>query len=155
MAKQYWLAKSEPEVYSLDDLERDGSTHWDGVRNYQARNNLRAMKVGDEVLFYHSNARPPGVVGIARVCREAYPDPSQFDRKGEYFDASSDPADPRWSLVDLEFVARLPRTVTLDDIRAERSLAKMELLRLGRLSVQSVTRAQFEKVMGMGGLGGR
>lgn len=155
MAKRFWLAKSEPDVYSLDDLERDGSTHWDGVRNYQARNNLRAMKVGDEVLFYHSNARPPGVVGVVRVCREAYPDPSQFERKSDYFDPGSDPADPRWSLVDVAFVARFPRMVTLDDVKAEKSLEEMELLRFGRLSVQSVTKAQFEKVKRMGGLGGR
>lgn len=136
MAKRYWLVKSEPDVYSLVDLERDGSTAWDGVRNYQARNNLRAMKKGDEVLFYHSNAKPPGVVGTARVCREAYPDPD----------------DSRWSLVDLAFAARLPEMVSLDDIKAQRSLAGMELLRYGRLSVQAVTKAEFERVKKMGGL---
>ncbi len=152
MAKRYWLVKSEPDVYSLDDLERDGSTSWDGVRNYQARNNLRAMKVGDEVLFYHSNARPPGVVGIARVSREAYADPSQFDPKSGYFDAKSDPADPRWSLVDVAFVTRFPRMVSLDDIKAQRSLAGMELVRYGRLSVQAVTRPEFVRVKKMGGL---
>ena len=152
MPKQCWLVKSEPDVYSLDALERDGSTHWDGVRNYKARNNLRAMRIGDEVLFYHSNAKPPGVVGIAKVCREAYPDPSQFDRKSKYFDAESDPAAPRWSLVDVAFVARLPRMVSLDDIRADAALADMELLRHGRLSVQSVTRPQYERVKKLGGL---
>ena len=155
MAKRYWLAKSEPDVYSLDDLERDGSTHWEGVRNYQARNNLRAMKVGDEVLFYHSNAKPPGVVGIVRVCREAYPDLSQFDGKSDYFDPKSDPEDPRWSLVDVEFVARFPKMVTLDDVKAEKSLAGMELLRFGRLSVQSVTKGQFDKIRKLGGFGSR
>jgi predicted RNA-binding protein with PUA-like domain len=152
MAKRWWLVKSEPDVYSLDDLERDGSTSWDGVRNYQARNNLRAMNAGDEVLFYHSNAGPPGVVGIARVSREAYADPSQFDRKSDYHDAKSDPADPRWSLVDLAFVARLPKMVPLDDIKAHRALAGMELVRYGRLSVQAVTRPEFERVKKMGGL---
>lgn len=136
MAKQHWLVKSEPDVYSLDDLERDGSTRWDGVRNYKARNNLRAMQVGDAVLFYHSNANPPGVVGIARVCREAYPDPS----------------DPRWSLVEVAFVARFPRMVSLDDVKADRALAEMELVRYGRLSVQSVTKAEFDRVQKMGGL---
>jgi predicted RNA-binding protein with PUA-like domain len=153
MPKQYWLLKSEPDVYSIEDLARDGSTYWDGVRNYKARNNMRAMHVGDEVLFYHSNARPPGVVGLARVCREAYPDPTQFDAGSRYFDEKSDPDDPRWSLVDVEFVARFPEMVTLDDVKAEAKLADMELIRYGRLSVQSVTRAQFELVRRMGGLG--
>lgn len=153
MAKQYWLMKSEPETYSIDDLERDGRTHWDGVRNFKARNYMRAMKVGDEVLFYHSSANPPGVVGIARVCREAYPDPAQFDRKSKYYDAKSSPDDPRWSMVDVEFVARAPETVGLPDIKAEKALADMELVRQGRLSVQSVTKAQFERVKKMAGLG--
>ena len=152
MAKQYWLMKSEPDVYSLDDLERDGSTHWDGVRNYKARNNMRAMKVGDEVLYYHSNAAPPGVVGVARVCREAYPDPSQFDKKSDYHDPKSTREDPRWSLVDVEFVARFRHMVSLDDVKQEAALADMELLRYGRLSVQSVTKAQFERVKKMGGM---
>ena len=152
MAKRYWLMKSEPDVYSIDDLARDGSTFWDGVRNYKARNNMRAMKVGDEVLYYHSNAKPPGVVGIARVCREAYPDPSQFDRKSHYYDEKSKQDDPRWSLVDVEFVSRLPHQVSLDDVKSEKALADMELIRYGRLSVQSVTKAQFDRVKKMGGM---
>lgn len=152
MAKHYWLMKSEPDVYSIDDLQRDGSTHWDGVRNYKARNNMRAMKVGDEVLYYHSNAKPPGVVGIARVCREAYPDPSQFDKKSHYYDEKSKKDDPRWSLVDVEFVAKLPEEVSLDDVKSEKALADMELIRYGRLSVQSVTEAQFDRVKKMGGM---
>ncbi|GMV06180.1 MAG: hypothetical protein AMXMBFR53_24560 [Gemmatimonadota bacterium] len=152
MAKQYWLMKSEPDVYSIDDLERDGSTFWDGVRNYKARNNMRAMKVGDEVLFYHSNAKPPGVVGIAKVSREAYPDPSQFDRTSEYFDEKSKREDPRWSLVDVAYAAHLPHPVTLDDVKAEPALADMELVRYGRLSVQSVTKSQFDRVKKMGGM---
>jgi len=96
MAKQYWLMKSEPYVYSIDDLERDGSTCWEGVRNYKARNNMRSMKAGDEVLYYHSNAKPPGVVGIARVCKEAYPDYYAFDEKSDYFDPKSSPDNPRY-----------------------------------------------------------
>jgi predicted RNA-binding protein with PUA-like domain len=152
MANRYWLLKSEPAVFSIDDLESEGSTPWDGVRNYQARNNMRAMKAGDEVLYYHSNAKPPCVVGIARVCREAYADPTQFDPKSHYYDPKSDPDDPRWSLVDVEFVARLPRMVTLEKVKGERDLADMELLRYGRLSVQSVTPEQFERVKEMGGL---
>ncbi|HSM59270.1 MAG TPA: EVE domain-containing protein [Longimicrobiales bacterium] len=151
MAKRYWLIKSEPDVYSIEDLERDGSTHWDGVRNYKARNNMRSMKIGDEVLYYHSNAKPPAIVGIARVRREAYPDPSQFDRGSKYFDGKSDPDDPRWSLVDVEFVARLPSPVSLDDVKREEALADMELVRYGRLSVQSVTKEEFERVKKMGG----
>ena len=152
MSKRYWLMKSEPDVFSIDDLERDGSTYWDGVRNYAARNNLRAMNVGDEVLYYHSNAKPAGVVGLARVCKEAYPDPTQFDPKSKYHDPKSDPEDPRWSLVDIEFVARFSRMVTLQDVKAEKSLAGMELVRYGRLSVQSVTPAEFQRVKKMGGL---
>jgi len=152
MAKHYWLMKSEPDAYSLDDLERDGSTHWDGVRNYMARNNMRAMKVGDEVLYYHSNAKPPGVVGVARVCREAYPDPSQFDKKSKYHDDKSKQDDPRWSLVDVEFVARLTHPVGLDDVKADKALAEMELIRNSRLSVQPVTKPQFDRVKKMGGL---
>jgi predicted RNA-binding protein with PUA-like domain len=144
--------KSEPDVYSIDDLERDGSTYWDGVRNYKARNNMRAMHVGDEVLYYHSNQKPPGVVGIARVCSAPYPDPTQFDPKSKYFDAKSDPDNARWSLVDVEFVAKLPGMVSLDDIKAEAKLAEMELVRYGRLSVQSVKKAEFDRVKKMGGL---
>lgn len=152
MPRQYWLIKSEPDVFSIDDLERDGVTYWDGVRNYKARNNMRAMTVGDEVLYYHSNAKPPAVVGIARVSREAYPDPTQFDRKSPYFDAKSDPSDPRWSLVDVAFVAKLPRAVSLDEVKSDPALSAMELIRYGRLSVQSVTAAQFKRVKKMGGL---
>lgn len=151
MAKRYWLMKSEPGVYSIDDLERDSSTLWDGVRNYKARNNMRSMKVGDEVLYYHSNANPPGVVGIARVCREAYPDPTQFDSRSKYFDGKSTRADPRWWLVDIEFVARLPRLVSLEDVKSDPALADMELVRYGRLSVQAVTREEFARVKRMGG----
>jgi len=136
VAKRYWLVKSEPDAYSLDDLERDGSTSWEGVRNYQARNNLRAMTQGDEVLFYHSNAKPPAVVGVAKVRREAY----------------DDPEDPRWSLVDVAFVARFPSMVSLDDIKAQRTLTGMELVRYGRLSVQAVTGPEFKRVKKMGGL---
>ena len=152
MAKHYWLMKSEPDSYSIDDLERDGSTHWDGVRNYKARNNMRAMKVGDEVLFYHSNASPPGVVGIARVCREAYPDPAQFDKKSKYHDAKSTREEPRWDMVDVEFVAKAKETVGLPEIKAEAALADMELVRYGRLSVQSVRKEEFERVKRMAGL---
>jgi predicted RNA-binding protein with PUA-like domain len=152
MAKRYWLMKSEPDTYSIDDLERDGTTHWDGVRNYKARNNMRAMQVGDEVLFYHSSASPPGVVGIARVCRDAYPDPAQFDERSKYHDAKSTREEPRWDMVDVEFVAKAKETVGLPEIKAEAALADMELVRYGRLSVQSVKKEEFERVKRMAGL---
>ena len=152
MPKQYWLMKSEPDVYSIDDLERDGSTCWEGVRNYKARNNMQAMSVGDEVLYYHSNAKPPGVVGIARVCTEAYPDHFALEKGHKYFDAKSDPENPRWYMVDIEFVAKLPEMVSLHDVKGDAKLTEMELVRYGRLSVQSVTKAEFDRVKKMGGL---
>jgi predicted RNA-binding protein with PUA-like domain len=152
MAKQYWLMKSEPETYSIDDLERDGSTAWEGVRNFKARNNLKAMQIGDEVLFYHSSANPPGVAGIARVSRTAYPDPSQFDRKSDYHDPKSDPEKPKWYLVDVEFVAKAKTPVSLQAIREDATLADMELVRYGRLSVQSVTKPEFDRVKKKAGL---
>ncbi|MCH7991164.1 MAG: EVE domain-containing protein [Gemmatimonadetes bacterium] len=151
MAKQYWLMKSEPDVYSIEDLERDGSTCWEGVRNYRARNNMRAMKVGDGVLYYHSNAKPPGVVGIARVCKEAYPDHFAFDKKSKYFDAKSDPENPRWFMVDLEFVSKVDEPLGLPEIKADPELADMELVRYGRLSVQSVKPEEFRYVKKLAG----
>ena len=154
MAKQYWLMKSEPYVYSIDDLKKDGSTCWEGVRNYKARNNMRDMNVGDEVLYYHSNDKPPGVVGIARVCKEAYPDHYAFDKKSKYFDAGSDPDNPRWWMVDVEFVARFDEPVGLPELKADSSLAQMELIRYGRLSVQSVTKKEFAHVKKMAGYEG-
>lgn len=152
MAKQYWLMKSEPDVYSIDDLKKDGSTCWEGVRNYKARNNMQAMKKGDEVLFYHSNQNPPGIVGIARVCKAAYPDHFAFDKKHKYFDAKSDPDDPRWYMVDIEFVKKLPEMVSLHDVKDDKKLQDMELVRYMRLSVQSVKKDEFERVKKMGGL---
>ncbi len=152
MAKQYWLMKSEPDVYSIEDLERDGSTCWEGVRNYRARNNMRAMKVGDGVLYYHSNAKPPGVVGIARVCKEAYPDHFAFDKKSKYFDAKSDPENPRWFMVDVEFVSKVDEPLGLPEIKADPELADMELVRYGRLSVQSVKPEEFRYVKKLAGL---
>ena len=149
---KYWLMKSEPETYSIDDLERDGSTAWEGVRNFKARNNLKAMEVGDEVLFYHSSANPPGVAGVARVRRTAYPDPSQFDRKSDYHDPKSDPESPKWYLVDVEFVAKAKTLVSLPEIKEDAELADMELVRYGRLSVQSVTKAEFDRVKKKAGI---
>lgn len=145
--------KSEPDVYSIDDLERDRRTTWEGVRNYQARNFLRDdMKVGDLVLFYHSNAEPAGVAGVARVCREAYADPTQFDPQSAYHDPGAKPEAPRWLMVDVEFVRKLPALVALDALKADPSLEGMYVIRRGmRLSVQPVTPAHFAHVLRMGG----
>ena len=143
---RHWLMKSEPYVYSIDDLREDGSTCWEGVRNYKARNNMRSMAVGDAVLYYHSNAKPPGVVGLARVCRTAYPDHYAFDPSEKYFDPKSDPENPRWYMVDVEFVEKFDRLVTLTEIKSDPDLAEMELVRYGRLSVQAVTEAEFARV---------
>ncbi len=155
MAKQYWLMKSEPDVYSIEDLERDGSTCWEGVRNYKARNNMKAMEIGDEVLYYHSNAKPPGVVGIARVRREAYPDHHAFDPEHHYHDPKSDPDDPRWFMVDIEFVSKIDdvdEPLSLQTVKDDPKLADMELVRYGRLSVQSVKKSEFDRVKKLAGL---
>jgi predicted RNA-binding protein with PUA-like domain len=149
--RNYWLMKSEPEVFSIQALQRDRRTHWEGVRNYQARNHLRAMKVADLVLFYHSNADPPGVAGVASVCREAYPDPSQFDPKSDYYDPASKEAEPRWSLVDVEFVEELTQFVPLEVLKADESLDGMLVVKRGmRLSVQPVEREHFARVLKLG-----
>lgn len=149
--KRYWLVKSEPDVYSIEDLERDGSTTWEGVRNYQARNFLREMKKGDRVLFYHSNAKPPGLAGVAEVCKEAYPDSFAWDPRSPYFDPASTPEDPRWSMVDLRFAERFPASLPLPLLREDPALEGMELLRKGsRLSVQPVSKAHFEHLVRAG-----
>jgi predicted RNA-binding protein with PUA-like domain len=152
MTLRYWLVKSEPTTFSFDDLlaAPKRTTPWDGVRNYTARNNLREMKKGDRVLFYHSSADPTAVVGIAEVAREAYPDHTAFDPKDPHFDAKSKADAPMWFMVDIRAVERLARPVTLTQIKATKALANMELVRLGRLSVQSVTPEQFDTVVKLG-----
>ncbi|MFW6079112.1 MAG: EVE domain-containing protein [Gemmatimonadota bacterium] len=143
--------KSEPYVYSIEDLERDGRTHWDGVRNYEARNHMRdEMTVGDLVLFYHSNARPSGVVGIARVVREGYPDHTAQDPESRYHDPKASPDDPRWFMVDVEFVERFDEPVTLKRIKAVPELGEMVLVNRSRLSVQPVEPEEFDRVVAMG-----
>jgi len=152
MAQAYWLMKSEPSAFSIDDLAEEKRTSWEGIRNYQARNLLRETKAGDQVLFYHSSADPTGVAGIAKVVREAYPDPAQFDRKSEYFDPKSPRAEPRWLTVDLAFVRKFPRVVTLGELKANPALAKMAVTQRGsRLSVQPVTLEEFRAVLAMAG----
>ena len=149
----YWLLKSEPGVYSIDDLEREGKTLWEGVRNYQARNLLRdELAVGDEVLFYHSNATPPGVAGIAKVIRAGYPDPFAFQEGHKYFDPKSDPKAPRWYVVDVGFVRRFPRIIGLPELRETPGLEDMMLLRKGsRLSVQPVTPQEWNIILSLAG----
>jgi predicted RNA-binding protein with PUA-like domain len=146
---KYWLMKSEPGTYSIDDLARDGTTSWEGVRNYRARNNMRAMRKGDRVLFYHSSTEPPGVAGIAEVVREAYPDAHAFDPEHRYYDPKSDLAKPRWDMVDIAFVEKLPRLVTLQEIRGTAALREMELLTTARLSVQAVRKKEFDRIVAM------
>lgn len=151
-AKKFWLMKSEPDAYSIDDLERDKTTSWEGVRNYQARNILRdEMKAGDRVLFYHSNAEPTGVAGIAEVVREGYADHYAFDPSHEYHDPKSDEAEPTWYMVDVGFVEKFDEVVPLGTLKATAGLDEMMVTKRGsRLSVQPVTKEEFEIVAKLG-----
>lgn len=144
--------KSEPEAFSIDDLEKQGFTHWDGIRNYQARNTMRDdMKVGDGVLFYHSNSKPPGVVGIAKVSKESYPDHTAFDTKSNYYDSKSDAGSPRWMMVDIEYVSTFKRMVSLDELKQVPGLEQMLVIKKGmRLSVQEVSKDEFQIVKKLG-----
>ena len=146
----YWLYKTEPSTFSIEDLKRVKRTVWEGVRNYQARNHLREAREGDLVLFYHSSTKPMAVVGIAKVVQEAYPDPSQFDPESEYHDKDSKRDDPRWSLVDIAFVEAFPHPVTLDEMKEMPALKEMVLLKRGRLSVQPVTPAEWAAILKRG-----
>ena len=142
----YWLMKTEPDVFSIDDfLTRPRQTEgWNGVRNYEARNLMRdRMQVGDRVIIYHSNATPPGAAGIAEVASRAYPDPDQFDPASEYHDPKSTRENPRWYQVDVKYVAKFPRLVSLDEIRAEPRFDELAMLRRNRLSITPLTAAEF------------
>ena len=147
----YWLMKSEPDAYSIDDLERDGREMWDGIRNYQARNMMRDdMRVGDEVIFYHSACKEPAAVGIMKIASEPYPDPTQFDRRSKYHDPKSSEDNPRWYLVDVEFVRKLSRPLTLKELRTEPGLEGMLLLRRGnRLSITPVDKQHWNLLLGL------
>jgi predicted RNA-binding protein with PUA-like domain len=149
--RSYWLVKSEPGTFSFDDLlaRPDRTTFWDGVRNFAARGHLRAMKKGDCVFFYHSSADPSAIVGIAQVAREAYPDHTALDPADPHYDPKSKPDAPTWFMVDLRAVERLPRPVSLDEIKKNKVLASMALVRLGRLSVQPVTPKEWETIVKM------
>jgi predicted RNA-binding protein with PUA-like domain len=147
----YWLMKSEPDVYSIDDLARDGREMWDSIRNYQARNMMRDdMRIGDEVFFYHSNCKEPAIAGISRVCSEPYPDPTQFDKNSKYFDPKSTQDEPRWILVDVEFVRKLNQPITLAAIKAHPGLDDMILTRRGnRLSIMPVSDEHWGIILNM------
>jgi len=147
----HWLMKSEPDAFSIDDLKRKKREAWDGVRNYQARNFMRdGMRPGDKVFFYHSNCAVPGIVGLAEVATDAYPDPSQFDPKSKYFDPGSSRDNPRWMLVDVKFVKKLKRAISLDEMKNDPALADMPLLRKGnRLSVMPVDAAHWKYILGL------
>jgi predicted RNA-binding protein with PUA-like domain len=146
----YWLLKSEPSVYTITDLQRDGSTCWEGVRNYSARNNMCRMTVGDRALFYHSNANPPGVAGVCRIKRESYPDRYAWNEKSKYYDEKSSKDSPRWFMVDVEFLEAFDRLVSLEEIKSTRSFEHMVLVKRGRLSVQPVKKSEFDAIVRMG-----
>jgi predicted RNA-binding protein with PUA-like domain len=151
LGMNYWLVKTEPDVYSIEDLKRDSYTAWTGVRNYQARNFLTSMKVGERVLIYHSNAKPPGVVGIGVVRSEAQPDETQFDKNGEYYDPKASREKPRWFCPDIEFSEAFSSMVTLDKLREDPALAELLLLQRGsRLSVIPVVERHFKKILKLG-----
>jgi predicted RNA-binding protein with PUA-like domain len=146
---KYWLMKSEPDCYSIDDLEKDKTEPWDGVRNYQVRNMFRdEMKEGDKALFYHSNTKEIGVVGTMTINSEAYPDPTQFDPKSDHPDLKSDPENPRWLLVDVKFESKFPRIISLGEIKNDPTLSKMVVAQKGsRLSVTPVKKEHYEKII--------
>lgn len=150
--KRYWLMKTEPDAFSIDDLQRVGTEPWSGVRNYQARNHMREMQVGDGVLFYHSSCEVPGIVGLATVASAPYPDPTQFERKSDYFDPKSTQEQPRWDLVDVAFERKLKRVIPLEEIKRHSAALGEEftLIRRGsRLSVLPVTAAQWKFLLSL------
>ena len=147
---KHWLMKTEPDQFSIADLERVKVEPWSGVRSVFARFHMRAMTVGDPVLFYHSSCEPPGVAGLARVARTTVIDETQFDPLSPYYDAKSTREKPIWDCVDVEYVETFPHFVSLPRIKAEKSLRKMVLLRIGRLSVQPVTEKQYDKIVELG-----
>lgn len=148
---QYWLMKSEPEVYSIDDLKRDGTEHWEGIRNYQARNMIRdEIKKGDQAFFYHSNCKEPGIVGVMTVCRDAYPDFTAWDVSSRYFDPKSNSENPRWFMVDVQYKRKLKRVISLQELKQHPQLTEMQILRRGnRLSITPLTKKQWDIVLKM------
>lgn len=154
MAKKYWLFKSEEKVFSIDDLSKEAgqTTHWDGIRNYQARNFIRdEMKKGDRVLFYHSNSDPNAAVGICEIVKEAYPDFTAFDKKSKYYDPKSKMEEPAWMMVDIKLIEKFDEPVTLQDMKANLKLSEMRLVQRGnRLSVFPIAKKEFDEILKMG-----
>ncbi|NLQ16049.1 EVE domain-containing protein [Marinomonas sp. M1K-6] len=143
----YWLMKSEPDAFSIDDLKRLNESPWDGVRNYQARNFMKTMNEGDLVFFYHSSCAPAGIVGVAKVCREAYPDHTSWDKNSAYYDAKSTPENPRWFMVDVAFVEKWSSILTLAELKQSPALDDMLLTKKGsRLSVMPITQDEWEYI---------
>ena len=148
---QYWLMKSEPDTYSIDDLQSFGVDHWDGIRNYQVRNFFRdQMQVGDQAFFYHSNCKEPGIVGTMEIVSKAYPDHTAFDPSEKYFDSKSDPENPRWLMVDVRYIKHLDRMITLGELRQQKQIADMKLLQRGnRLSVLPLSKMEWQYILEM------
>ncbi len=146
----YWLMKTEPDVFSIDTLKAQKTAPWDGVRNYSARNHMRAMQLGNLVLFYHSSTEPVGIAGIAKVCKLAYPDHTAFDSKNIHYDPKSTKKAPTWFMVDVAFVEKFKHFVSLAELKAQAKLKNMTLFRRGRLSVQPVAQEEFEWICGLG-----
>ena len=148
---QYWLMKSEPDTYSIDDLQSFGVDHWDGIRNYQVRNFFRdSMQVGDKAFFYHSNCKEPGIVGTMEIASKAYPDFTAFDPSEKYFDRKSDPENPRWLMVDVRYLRHLDRMITLGELRQQKQIADMKLLQRGnRLSVLPLSKKEWQYILDM------
>ena len=147
----YWLMKSEPDAYSIDDLEKDRMEPWDGIRNYQARNMIRDdMQIGDQAFFYHSSCKVPAIIGIMKIVSEAYPDPTQFDPKDKHYDAKSPEDNPRWLLVDVAFERKLERPITLTELKAHPGLSDFRLNQRGnRLSIFTVSKEHWDLILGL------
>jgi predicted RNA-binding protein with PUA-like domain len=146
----YWLMKSEPEVYGIEHLQREGTTLWDGIRNYQARNFMRAMQIGDQAFFYHSNSKPPGIIGLMEVIETQLIDPSQFDPNSKYFDPGATPEKPRWDCVKLRYVSQFERLLSLDSLRESFSPDELGVVKRGnRLSILPVSAASAERLLGL------
>ena len=149
MKSRKWLMKTEPDVYSINDLLQDKVTHWEGIRNYQARNfMMKDMTIGDDVLIYHSNAKPPGIVGLGKVSSEAYPDFFAWDDKSKYFDPKSPESKPRWFMVDISFQSKFNRLISLDELKQDDNLTDMMVIKKGvRLSIQPVSEQDFNYIL--------
>ena len=145
---EYWLLKSEPDVYGIDNLKKDKIEPWNGVRNYKARNYMKSMKRKDRGFFYHSNAKPSGIIGICEIIREHYPDPTQFDPKSPHYDPKSSPDNPRWYCVDVKFIKKFPRILSLKEIQLDSLLQQMTVAKKGnRLSITPVKEEEWERIL--------